>query len=155
MSRPSIVPYLEQLVAGGRRMAVASWAVVAIGLFALLILTVDPAYEAAHHWVEALLWACLAWFAFEWLARLVRAIRARRGAAYAFSAGGLVDAMAALAPPVAIGFGADARSAWLFGVFWLLKLVPGIPGLRRAGPGPVGGTGVLVRGRVLFLVVFV
>src|SRR3982750_1318146 len=95
MSRPSILPYLEQLVAGGRRMAVASWAVVGIGLFGLLILTVDPAYEAAHRWVEALLWACLAWFVFEWLARLVRAIRAGRGGAYALSAGGVVDAMAA------------------------------------------------------------
>src|SRR5205085_6193982 len=92
MSRPSLLPYLEQLVAGGRRMAVASWAVVAIGLFGLLVLTVDPAYEAAHHWVEVLLWACLAWFAFEWVTRLARAIRTRRGPAYAFSSGGLVDA---------------------------------------------------------------
>ena len=153
MSRPSILPYLEQLIAGGRRMAVASWAVVAIGLFALLILTVDPAYEAAHHWVEALLWACLAWFAFEWLARLVRAIRAGRGAAYAFSAGGLVDAAAALAPPVAMLCGSDVRSAWLLGVFWLLKLVPGIPGLRRLRRVLVLESGSLLSVLVLFVMV--
>ena len=147
------MPYLEQLVAGGRRMAVASWAVVAIGLFGLLILTVDPAYEAAHHWVEALLWACLAWFAFEWLARLLRAIPAGRGPAYAFSAGGLVDAVAALAPAVAIGLGADARSAWLLGVFWLLKLVPGIPGLRRLRRVLVLESGSLLSVLVLFVMV--
>jgi voltage-gated potassium channel len=134
-------------------MAVASWTVVAIGLFGLLVLTVDPAYEAAHHWVEALLWACLAWFAFEWLARLVRAVQVRRGAAYAFSAGGLVDAAAALAPPVAMLSGADVRSAWLFGVFWLLKLVPGIPGLRRLRRVLVLESGSLLSVLVLFVMV--
>jgi voltage-gated potassium channel len=153
MSRPSILPYLEQLVAGGRRMAVASWAVVAVGLFGLLVLTVDPVYEAAHHWIEALLWACLAWFAFEWLSRLTRAVRARRGRAYAFSTGGLVDAAAPLAPLVAMACGAEVRSAWLLGVFWLLKLVPGIPGLRRLRRVMVLESGSLLSVLVLFVMV--
>ena len=43
MSRPSLLPYLEQLVAGGRRMAVASWAVVATALRNCI----DPTYGAA------------------------------------------------------------------------------------------------------------
>src|SRR3954469_7005448 len=119
MSRPSIFPYLEQLVAGGRRMAVASYAVVAAGLLGLIVLTLGPASEPAYRPVELVLWGCLAWFAFEWLTRLVRAFRAGRGRAYALSAGGLVDAVAALAPLIALASGADARSAWLFGVFWL------------------------------------
>ena len=119
-------------------MAVASYAVVTAGLLGLIILTIGPAYEAAHRPVEAVLWGCLAWFAFEWFTRLARAFRAGRGRAYAFSAGGLVDAVA-LAPPIALAWGADARSAWLFGVFWLFKLVPGIPGLRRLCRGPGRG----------------
>jgi len=50
------------------------------GLIGLVVLTVDPAYEAAHRWVEAALWACLAFFSrSKWLARLFRAFRARRG----------------------------------------------------------------------------
>jgi voltage-gated potassium channel len=67
MSRPFLFPTLAQLAANmtGRRMTAVSYAVVATGLLALVILTVDPAYEAAHHWVEAALWACLAFFAFE------------------------------------------------------------------------------------------
>jgi voltage-gated potassium channel len=155
MSRPFIFPYLAQLAAigAGRRMTVASYVVVAIGLIALLVLTVDPAYEAAHRWVEAALWACLAFFAFEWLARLVRAIRARRGWSYAVSGGGLVDAIAAVAVPIAIACGADLRSAWLLGVFWLLKLVPGIPGLRRLRRVLVLESGPLLSVLVLFLMV--
>jgi voltage-gated potassium channel len=155
MSRPFTFPYLAQIAAAtaGRGMTVAAYAVVAVGLIALLILTVDPAYEAAHHWVEAALWACLGFFAFEWLARLVHAIRAQRGWAYALSGRGLVDAAAAIAVPAAIACGADLRSAWLLGVFWLLKLVPGIPGLRRLRRVLVLESGPLLSVLVLFLMV--
>jgi voltage-gated potassium channel len=155
MSKPFSFPYLAQFAAAtaGRGMTVATYAVVAAGLIALLILTVDPAYEAAHHWVEAALWACLGFFAFEWLARLVHAIRAQRGWAYALSGRGLVDAAAAIAVPAAIACGADLRSAWLLGVFWLLKLVPSIPGLRRLRRVLVLESGPLLSVLVLFLMV--
>jgi voltage-gated potassium channel len=155
MSRPFVFPYLAQLVAAaaGRRMTVISHVIVAAGLLALVVLTVRPAYEAAHHWVEGALWACLAFFGFEWLARLARAVRARRGLAYAFSSLGLVDAAAAIAVPIAIACGADVRSAWLLGVFWLLKLVPGIPGLRRLRRVLVLESGSLLSVLVLFLMV--
>jgi voltage-gated potassium channel len=155
MSRPFIFPYLAHLAANmsGRRMTAVSYLIVAAGLIALMILTVDPAYEAAHRWVEAALWACLAFFAFEWLARLVHAARAQRGLAYALSGGGLVDAGAAIAVPIAIACGADVRSAWLLGVFWLLKLVPGIPGLRRLRRVLVLEAGSLLSVLVLFLMV--
>jgi voltage-gated potassium channel len=155
MSRPFYFPYLAQFVAAaaGRRMTLVAYAVVAAGLLGLVILTVDPAYEAAHHWVEAALWACLAFFAFEWLARLVHAIQARRGLAYAVSGRGLMDAAAAVPVPIAIACGADVRSAWLLGVFWLFKLVPGIPGLRRLRRVLVLESGPLLSVLVLFLMV--
>jgi voltage-gated potassium channel len=137
----------------GRRMTTVSYFIVAAGLLALLILTIDPAYEATDHWVEAALWACLGFFALEWLARLIHAVRGRRGLAYAVSGGGLVDGLAALAVPIAIAGGADVRSAWLLGVFWLLKLVPGIPGLRRLRRVLVLESGPLLSVAVLFLMV--
>jgi voltage-gated potassium channel len=155
MARPFIFPHLAQLaaLAAGRRIAAASYVIVAAGLLALVILSVDPAYEAAHRWVEAALWTCLSFFAVEWLARLVRAIRARRGLTYSLSGGGLVDAIAALAVPIAIACGAEPRSAWLLGVFWLLKLVPGVPGLRRLRRVLVLESGPLLSVLVLFLMV--
>jgi voltage-gated potassium channel len=155
MSRPLYFPYLAQFVAAtaGHRMTLVGYATVAAGVLGLVILTVDPAYEAAHHWVEAALWACLGFFAFEWLARLVHAIQARRGLAYAVSGRGLVDATAAVAVPIAIACGADIRSAWLLGVFWLLKLVPSIPGLRRLRRVLVLESGPLLSVLALFLMV--
>src|SRR3954468_2454550 len=106
MSPPSILPYLEQLVRGGRRMAVASYAVVGGGLLGLLVLTVDQAYAAADRWVEAVLWVCLAWFVVERLAPPPPPGRVGRGSPYAFSAGGWSEAAAALAPPLAMACGA-------------------------------------------------
>ena len=79
-----------------------AYVAVAVGVLVMVLLTVDPAYEAAHHWVDAVLWACLAFFVFEWVVRLRHAIRAQRGLAYALSFRGLVDAAAATAIPAGL-----------------------------------------------------
>jgi len=115
----------------GRGVSRPAYLAVAVGLAMLLVLTVDPAYEASHRWVDAVLWVCLCYFALEWLVRLWRHFRVGRGWRYAVSARGLVDAAAAVAVPLAIAAGVEAKSAWLYSVLWLLKIVPGIPGLRQ------------------------
>jgi voltage-gated potassium channel len=119
----------------------------------MVLLTVDPAYEAAHHWVDAVLWACLAFFVFEWVVRLRHAIRSRRGLAYTLTFQGLVDAAAAAAIPLALVFGANPKSAWLFGVVWVLKLVPAIPGLRQLRRVLLVESGPLLSVLVIFLMV--
>src|SRR3979409_964929 len=93
MFKPVVFPALAQFVAAtaGCNMPKAAFVAVATGLFMMVLLTVDPAYEAAHHWVDALLWACLAFFVFEWVVRLRHAVLAQRGWAYAVSGRGLVD----------------------------------------------------------------
>ena len=115
----------------GRNMTRAATIAVATGIVMMVLLTVAPAYETAHHWVDAVLWACLAFFVFEWVVRLRHAILSQRGWAYALSFRGLVDAVAGLAVPVALVSGVEPRTAWLLGVLWVLKVVPGIPGLRQ------------------------
>ena len=55
-----------------------AYVAVAVGVMVMVLLTVDPAYEAAHHSVDAVLWACLAFFVFEWAVRLRHAIHAQR-----------------------------------------------------------------------------
>jgi voltage-gated potassium channel len=119
----------------------------------MVLLTVDPAYEAAHHWVDAVLWACLAFFAFEWVVRLRHAVRSQRALAYTFSFRGLIDLVAATAIPVALIAGASPKSAWLLGVIWLVKLVPGIPGLRQLRRVLVLESGPLFSVLVIFLMV--
>jgi voltage-gated potassium channel len=133
MSKPLVFPALAQIVAAttGRDMTKAAYVAVAAGVVMMVLLTVDPAYEAAHHWVDAVLWACLAFFVFEWAIRLRHAFLAERVLSYALSGRGLVDAVAAAAIPLALLFGANPKSAWLLGVFWMLKVVPGVPGLRQ------------------------
>jgi voltage-gated potassium channel len=119
----------------------------------MILLTVDPAYEAAHHWIDALLWACLAFFIFEWVVRLRYAFRTHRGLTYALAGRGLVDAVGAVAVPFALVLGVNPRTAWLLGVFWLLKVIPGIPGLRQLRRVLVQESGPLLSVLVIFLMV--
>ncbi len=155
MFKPAVFPALAQFVAatGDRNVTKAAFVAVATGLVMMVLLTVDPAYESAHHWVDALLWACLAFFVFEWVVRLRHAVLAQRGCAYAVSGRGLVDAVAAAAVPLALILGADPKSAWLLGIFWTLKVVPGIPGLWQLRRVLVRESGPLLSVLVIFLMV--
>jgi len=83
MSKPPAFPALAQFVAAtaGRNMTNAAYLAVSAGVVMMLVLTVAPAYEAAHHWVDAVLWACLAFFLFEWVVRLRHAFRRGAGGA--------------------------------------------------------------------------
>jgi voltage-gated potassium channel len=155
MSKPAVSNALTQMVAAtaGRNMTKAAYVAVAAGIVMMVLLTVDPAYEAAHHWVDAVLWACLAFFAFEWVVRLRHAVLTQRGWAYAVSFRGLVDAVAAAAIPLAFILGVSPKSAWLLGIFWMLKVVPGIPGLRQLRRVLVQESGPLLSVLVIFLMV--
>ncbi|MEA2831137.1 MAG: voltage-gated potassium channel, partial [Bradyrhizobium sp.] len=97
MSKPLAFPYLAQFVAAtaGRNMTKAGYVAVAAGVIMMVLVTVDPAYEAAHRWIDAVLWTCLAFFVFEWLVRLRHAYGAHRGWTYALSGRGLLDAVSA------------------------------------------------------------
>lgn len=155
MSKPLVFPALAQFVAAtaGRNMTKAAYVAVTAGFVMMLVLTVAPAYEAAPHWVDATLWACLVFFVFEWVVRLRHAFMAQRGWAYALSGRGLVDAVAAAAIPLALVLGADPKSAWLLGAFWMLKVVPGVPGLRQLRRVLVLESGPLLSVLVIFLMV--
>ncbi len=155
MPKRHILPGFSHFAAAtaGRNMTRAATVAVATGIVMMVLLTVAPAYETAHHWVDAVLWACLAYFVFEWVVRLRHAILSQRGWAYALSFRGLVDAVAGLAVPVALVSGVEPRTAWLLGVLWVLKVVPGIPGLRQLRRVLVLESGPLLSVLVIFLMV--
>jgi voltage-gated potassium channel len=131
----------------------AAHVAVAIGVLMVVILTVDPAYEAAHHWVDGVLWGCLAFFAFEWMVRLRHAVIAGRPFAYLLSGQGLVDAACVIAVPLGVFAGINPRTAWLFAAIWMIKVIPGIPGLRQLRRVLVLESGPLLSVLVLFLAV--
>jgi voltage-gated potassium channel len=155
MTKPLANPALAQFVTAttGRNMTRPAYVAVAGGVVMMVLLTVNPAYEAAHHWVDAVLWACLAFFVFEWVVRLRHAILTQRGWSYATSGRGLVDAVGALGVPVAMILGVNAKTAWLLGIFWMFKVVPGIPGLRQLRRVLVLESGPLLSVLVIFLMV--
>jgi voltage-gated potassium channel len=155
MSKPQVLTPFAPFVAAtaGRNMTKPAYAAVAIGVLAMVLVTIDPAYEAAHRWVDGVLWACLAFFAFEWLVRIRHAVRSERGFAYQVSGRGLIDAASAIAVPAAMLFGAPQRTAWLFAVVWLIKVIPGVPGLRQLRRVLVLESGPLLSVLVIFLTV--
>jgi len=150
-SFPALIPFLT--ATAGRNMTRPAYVAVTVGVAMMVLLTVDPAYEAAHRWVDAVLWACQAFFVFEWGVRLRHALRSQRGLSYSLSFRGLVDLAAAAAIPAALIAGANPKSAWLLGVVWVLKLVPGIPGLRQLRRVVVLESGPLFSVLVIFLMV--
>lgn len=155
MIRPSAFPALKQLATAttGRNMTKVAHLAVICGIAMMVLLTVEPAYRTVHYLVDALLWACLAFFVSEWVIRLRHAFGDGPRWAYVFSFRGIVDAISALAVPVALTAQADPKSAWLLGMFWVLKVVPGIRGLRQLRRVLVLESGPLLSVLVIFLLV--
>jgi voltage-gated potassium channel len=154
-SKAPAFPGFKQFVTAtaGRNMTRAAHVAVVIGVLMVVMLTVDPAYEAAHHWVDTVLWGCLGFFTFEWLVRLWYAVRAGRAWSYAFSGRGILDAACVLAVPSALLLAVPPKTAWLFAVLWLIKAIPGIPGLRQLRRVLAQESGPLFSVLVLFLLV--
>ncbi|WP_298886473.1 cyclic nucleotide-gated ion channel [uncultured Bradyrhizobium sp.] len=154
MPKP-MFPALAQFVAAtaGRNMTKAAYVAVTVGVLSMVLLTLEPAYETAHRWVDFLLWASLVYFVFEWLVRLRHMTRQGRLGIYMSSSAGLVDTVGALAVPVALVLGAEPKTAWLLSVLWVLKVVPGIPGLRQLRRVLVLESGPLLSVLVIFLMV--
>jgi voltage-gated potassium channel len=113
MSKSSTFPAFDQFVTAttGHNMTMIARIAVICGVAMMVLLTVDPAYAAVHSSVDGLLWACLAFFVLEWAIRLRHALRAGCHWAYIFSFRGIVDAVSALAIPIAFAAGANPKSA--------------------------------------------
>jgi voltage-gated potassium channel len=155
MSEPPQSSAFAQFVTAtaGRNMTKAAYVAVVAGVVLMLLLSIDSAYSALYGWLDALLFACLVFFIFEWVVRLRQAIRTQRVAGYLLSIRGFVDGAGAIAIPLALVFGATPKTAWLLGVFWLLKVIPGIPGLRQLRRVLVQESGPLLSVLVIFLMV--
>ena len=155
MSKRLVLSALAQFAAktAGRNMTKVAYVAVTVGVGTMILLTVAPAFEAAHLWIGMVLWLCLVYFVFEWLVRLRHMANEGRLRLYLFSSSGVVDALGALAVPVALVSGVEPRTAWLLAVLWVLKVVPGIPGLRQLRRVLVIESGSLFSVLVIFLMV--
>ncbi len=155
MSEPPAPSAFAQFVTAtaGRNMTKAAYVAVVAGVVLMILLSIDSAYNALDGWLNALLFACLIFFIFEWVVRLRQAVRTERVAAYLLSIRGFVDGAGAIAIPLALALGVTPKTAWLLGVLWLLKVIPGIPGLRQLRRVLVQESGSLLSVLVIFLMV--
>ncbi len=133
------------------RPSAATYAAVAVGVVAMLILTTDTADNL--RWVVVLMWLSIAVFVWELLARAVDAVREGRATSYLLSGQGAIDVLGACSVPLALACGVGMRSASLAGVFWLLKPVPRIPGVRQLQRVLTREAGPLSSVLVIFLIV--
>jgi voltage-gated potassium channel len=129
-----------------------NWAL-GIGIAALLVLTMEPAYARARFAIEAVLWGCLALFIRQWLVRLAAGRSTADRLRSLASVDGVIDTLAAVPVPLALACGVAPKSAWLFGSLWLLKLVPQMTGLRQLRRVMVREAGPLASVLAIFLLV--
>ncbi len=139
-------------VAANGQPNIVTYAAVAVGVAAMLVLTTSSAVNH-HGWVTWLLWFSIAVFVWELIAGLIRAARNGGIFDYIFSSQGLIDVLGACGIPFALVCGAGLQSASLAGVFWLLKPVPQIPGVRQLRRVIVREAAPLASVLVLFLIV--
>lgn len=126
----SVLSWLKPLTRRLRTRRVVDTAVVFTGLVAIAAYSLPGGEDWQNIALQALLWACIAVFALEWL---FAALAAPNRLAYWQSLGWIVDAIAVLPVPIALALGAPSPLAWLLGAFWLFKLVRTSPGLARLG----------------------
>jgi voltage-gated potassium channel len=131
MQKRPVLTVITDTIAGtvSGRPNLGTYAAVAIGLAAMMTLSSDA--DASVKWIGSLLWLSITLFVWELIARLISAAMAARVLAYILSGVGIIDVLSALAIPVALACGMALRPASLLGVFWLLKPVSRIPGLRQ------------------------
>jgi voltage-gated potassium channel len=134
-----------------RNMTSVAYVAIALGVAAMVAHTVDFVQEATHPWLDAILWSCLAFFTFEWAVRIRHSVQT--GRPYMSAGRGMLDTAGVVAVPVALLAGADVRTAWLLAVLWVVKVIPGIPGLRQLRRVLVLESRSLFSVMVLFLMV--
>jgi voltage-gated potassium channel len=133
MSKPLLLPALGQFLGAiaARNMTRAAYAAVVVGIAAMVLLTMDSAYEAAPRLIDGVLWACLAFLVVEWAVRVHQAVQMHDATGYLVSGRGLLDVACIVAVPIALLLGIEPRSAWLLAVLWVAKVIPGVPGLHQ------------------------
>jgi voltage-gated potassium channel len=129
--------------------------VLAVGLIAMTAFTVPEQREAAGVWLSICLWCCLVFFAAEAVMRLRRTSAAGSARRHILSPSGLVDALAVAPVPLALLFGAEPQTAWLFAALWVLKLGQDSPGFAQLGRVFVLEAKPLASVLALFLIVLV
>ncbi|MBV9234365.1 MAG: cyclic nucleotide-binding domain-containing protein [Xanthobacteraceae bacterium] len=106
--------------------------VLAVGLICIVVLPMHLPYSEVH-WLEAILWACLAFYALEWALDISRWSKRDHFRERLLSFQHVIDILAVVPILAANLLGIPATTAWLLGAFWLLKLPAATSGFSLLG----------------------
>ena len=117
----------------GRDVRILQYSILAVGLAAMMAVTVPHLRVEFSPWLEIVLWCCLAFFSGELAVRLWAGATA--GHAHGTRPFGAlaIDVLSVLPIPLALLAGIPAETAWLFASLWILKLAAVFPGLSLLG----------------------
>ena len=105
----------------------------AVGLVAMVAITVPGLNAESRTWLAVTLWCCLGFFAGEFAIKSWPGAGAKAARNYLLTSSGVIDLLAVLPIPLALLIGVPADTAWLLASLWLLKLAPVVPGLSLLG----------------------
>ncbi len=112
---------------------VFQFAVLAIGLSVMTLMTV-PELRAAHEEAfTAALWFCLAVFTVELVLNCLPGAVLKGEPNHFFTVSGVIDTLSVLPIPLALLLGVPPHTAWLLASLWLLKLTAMFPGFALLG----------------------
>lgn len=109
------------------------YATLALGLSAMMAMTVPSLRAEMAPWLATALWCCLGFFAADLLVRLWTAAREGHVADYLLTGSGAIDVLAIVPVPIALLVGIPPETAWLFAALWVFKLAAAVPGLSMLG----------------------
>ncbi|MEP7030877.1 MAG: cyclic nucleotide-gated ion channel [Pseudolabrys sp.] len=117
---------LQRLRAG--RHHILQYSVLAVGLVAMMALTIAGLEPRFHFRLVVVLWCCLGYFACKIVMQAVRP-GPDTASNYFLSAAFVVDALVILPVPIALLAGVPDSTAWLLASLWLINLTAAAPGL--------------------------
>ena len=127
----------------------------AVGLVAMVAITVPSLNAMSRTWLAVTLWCCLGFFAGEFAIKSWPSAGAKTVSNYPLTSSGVIDLLAVLPVPLALLIGVPADTAWLLASLWLLKLTPVVPGLAMLGRVIEQEARPLASVFVIFLIVLV
>lgn len=118
---------------GSNLFRIMKYAALALGLAAMMAMTVPALRAELAPFISAALWGCLGFFAVELAIRLRKAAQDGHLTNNLLTGTGAIDALAVLPVPLALLAGVPAETAWLFASLWVFKLAAAVPGLSMLG----------------------
>ena len=112
---------------------ILKYLIVALGLAAMMAMTVTGLRAESSGWFSAILWCCLAFYVVELAAKLRQAAQTQSLAAFLLSGTATIDIVAVAPVPIALFAGVSPDTAWLFASLWVFKLAAAVPGLAMLG----------------------